>query len=104
MLSRIKKNDLVAVISGKDKGKQGRIIAIDPKDRLIKVKDIALVTRHKKARSQDEKGGIMQEEGFIPVSKVMPVCGSCKKACRVRVKFLEDAKSVRVCHRCAEAL
>lgn len=104
MLSRVKKNDLVFVTSGKDKGKQGRVIALNLKKSTVMVKGIGMVVRHVKARRQGEKSGIVKEESYIPLFKVMPVCSSCKKPCRVRVKFLEGAGSqkVRTCHRCNE--
>ena len=103
MLSRVKKNDTVLVLSGKDKGKQGLVITVDPKKDLVLVKDVGVVTRHVKARRTGEKSGLIKEEGFIPLCKVMPVCPSCKKPCRVQVKFLENRDKARVCHRCKEA-
>ncbi len=103
MLNRVKKNDTVVVISGRDKGKQGQIIKVDSKKKLILVKDVGVVTRHIKARKSGEKSRIAKEEGFITFCKVMPVCPSCKKACRIQTKFLEDRKKTRICHRCKEA-
>ena len=103
MLSRVKKNDLVLVISGKDKGKQGSVIEIDKKNKKVLVKNVGIVTRHVKARKSGEKSRIVKEESGISLSKVMPVCPSCKKGCRVQTRFLEDGQKVRICHRCKEA-
>jgi len=104
MLSRVKKNDTVLVLSGKDKGKQGTVIAIDPKNDLVLVKDVCIITRHVKAQKTGQKGGIVKEESYIQLCRVMPVCPSCKKPCRVQIKFLEDNKNKeRICHRCKEA-
>jgi large subunit ribosomal protein L24 len=104
MLSRVKKNDLVLVTSGKDKGKQGHVISVDVDKSVVMVKGIAIVTRHLKARKQGEQSRILKEESYIPMCKVVPICPSCKKACRVQVSFLEDGKNKsRVCHRCKEA-
>jgi len=103
MLSRIKKNDNVIVISGKDKGKQGTVLKVSPKDGEILVKGVAIATKHIKAKKTGETSRIVKEETYIPLSKVMPICKSCKKACRVRVKLLENENKVRVCHRCQEA-
>ena len=103
MLSRIKKNDSVVVLSGKDKGKQGSVIKVDPKKGLLLVKDIGIVTRHLKARKSGEKSRITKEESYLPLCKVMPICSSCKKPCRVQVKLLAEGKKVRICHRCKEA-
>lgn len=104
MLSRVKKNDLVFVTGGKDKGKQGRVIALNLKKSTVMVKGVGVVVRHVKARRQGEKSGIIREETYIPLCKVMPICSSCKKPCRVRIAFLEAAegKKTRVCHRCKE--
>ena len=102
MLSRIKKNDLVSVVSGKDKGKEGRVITVDSKKARVLVKGVAIVTRHAKARKQGDKSGIVKEETYVPLCKVMPVCPSCKKTCRTQVKEMEDGKRARICHRCKE--
>jgi large subunit ribosomal protein L24 len=103
MLSRVKKNDLVLVLSGKDKGKQGNVISVDTKYNRVYVKDVAIVTKHVKAKRGGEKSRIVKEEGPIALSKVMPVCPSCKKACRVQVRFLEEGNKTRICNRCKEA-
>lgn len=109
MLGRIKKDDLVVVIAGKDKGKQGHVIAIDHGKGRVLVKDVCLVTRHIKAKRQGEKSRIAKEEGPIHFCKVMPICPSCKKPCRVQVRMLEEGKEgkhpakVRVCCHCKEA-
>lgn len=104
MLSRVRKNDLVSVISGRDKGKQGRVIVVDPKKGRALVKGVSLITKHKKPRRQGEKGGIIKEESYMSLAKIMPICSACKKACRVKITLLKDEKKrVRICHRCKEA-
>jgi large subunit ribosomal protein L24 len=103
MIARIKKDDLVTVLSGKDKGKQGHVISIDNKKERVLVKGIAIVTRHVKARKQGETSRIAKEESYVPVCRVMPICPSCKKRCRVQVRVLDDGKTVRSCHHCKEA-
>lgn len=103
MMSRVKKNDSVIVLSGRDKGKQGLVINVDHKNGNVIVKDVELVTRHVKARKAGEKSGIVKQERYIPLYKVMPVCPSCNKPCRVQIKFLESNDKARVCHRCKEA-
>lgn len=102
MLARIKKNDTVYVISGKDKGKQGAVIDIVPKKGKVLVKGVAIVAHHKKPRQAGEVGGIRKEESFIDISRVMPVCLACKKPSRVNAKTLDTGKRVRVCNRCEE--
>lgn len=100
MIARIKKNDTVMVISGKDKGKQGQVLEVLPKKDKALIKGIGIITRHVKARRQGEVGGIKKEESYVTLAKVMPLCISCKKPCRVNVKELENNKSTRVCNRC----
>ena len=102
MLSRVKKNDTVLVLSGKDKGKQGHVIEVDPKKNLVLVKDVGVVTHHVKPKRSGEKGKILKEERAVQLCKVMPICPACKKACRVQVKFLEDHAKARMCHHCKE--
>ena len=104
MLNRIRKNDLVMVISGKDKGVQGRVITVDPKSSRVKVRGACLLARHKKARSPKDQGGIEREESFIHLSKVMPICSVTGKPVRVRTKVAADGKKIRVSHRSGEAL
>lgn len=102
MVARVKKDDMVMVLSGKDKGKQGSVIAILPKKGKVMVKEVAVMTKHVKARKAGEISGIRKEESFIDLSNVMPVCSSCKKACRVNSKSLDSGKRIRVCNRCKE--
>lgn len=96
-MMRIKKNDKVRVISGKDKGKEGIVLALLPKKNKVKVKGVSIVTKHVKARRQGETSGIRKEESFIYADKVMPICPSTNKPCRVGSKLLEDGKRVRIC-------
>lgn len=102
MVARIKKNDTVVVLSGKDRDKKGMVIEVLPKKGKVLVKDIALVTRHVKARKQGEVSGIKKEEGYVSASILMPVCASCKQPCRVNAKAIEGGTRVRVCNRCEE--
>ena len=102
MIGRVKKNDTVLILSGKDKEKKGEVIAIPKKKGKILVKGIALVTRHVKARKAGEFSGIRKEESFINLSNVIPICTSCKKPCRINSKLLDTGKKVRICNRCKE--
>ncbi len=102
-MMRIKKNDTVVVITGKDKGKQGTVIDIIPEKNLVKVSGVAFVTKHVKARRQGQTSAIKREESFINISNVMPIANNADKPSRVRCKVLESGKKVRVCHRTQEA-
>ena len=102
MVARIKKNDQVKVISGRDKNKKGSVIQVLPKKGVVLVKDVAIVTRHVKPRKAGEQGGIRKEESYIRLSKVMPICSACKQAVRTNTKVLEDGKKARMCNHCKE--
>ncbi len=102
MVARIKKNDTVVVLTGKDKGKTGAVIEMLPKKGKIMVQGVAIVTRHAKARRQGEVAGIKKQESFITISNVMPVCSSCKTPARTGSKVLENGKRARICGRCKE--
>jgi len=97
----IRKDDMVVVLSGKDKGKQGKILAVDPKGGKVVVEGINMVSRHTKPRRQGEEGGIIKKEAPMYACKVMRVCPKCGKATRPAHKTLADGKKVRVCKKCA---
>lgn len=101
-MARIKKGDTVMVIAGKDKGKKSTVIEVCPTDGLLLIKDVGMVVRHTKPRRQNEQGSIKHRESYIPTNKVMPVCGSCHKPCRVNSKTLDEGKRVRLCNMCKE--
>lgn len=102
MVARVKKNDTVVILQGKDKGKKGTVIDLDLNHDTVMVKGINVVTRHVKARKQGETSGIKKEEKYINMSNVMPVCASCSKPCRVNVAELEGGKRARACNKCKE--
>lgn len=102
MLARIKKNDTVQVISGKDKGKQGAVIAVNPEENKVMIKGVAIVTRHVKPKKAGQAGVIKKEEIFVHAAKVMPVCSNCKKPCRINVRIEESDNKVRLCNQCNE--
>ena len=95
----IKKDDKVIVLSGKDKGKQGKILVSDPKAMKVIVEGVNVATKHQKPRKQGEEGGIIKVETPIYVSKVQLVCPKCGKATRVGHK-IENGKKSRVCKKC----
>ncbi|TET06993.1 50S ribosomal protein L24 [Candidatus Dependentiae bacterium] len=102
MIARIRKDDTVIVISGRDKGKTGMVIEVLPKKKKAFVKGIAIVTKHAKPRRQGEAGSIKKKESNVDLSTLMPVCGACKKPCRINTKRLKEGNCVRVCNRCKE--
>ena len=99
----IKKNDTVVVLSGKDKGKQGKVLGTIPSESKVVVEGINMVTCHVKPRRQGEEGGIVKREAAIYASKVQVVCPKCGKGTRVAHK-IEDGKKSRICKKCGAEL
>ena len=99
----VKKNDTVVVLSGKDKGKQGKVLSVDPKAGKVVVEKINMVSRHQKPRKQGEEGGIIQKEAPIYACKVQKVCPKCGKPTRVSHK-VEGDKKVRICKKCGDEI
>ena len=95
----IKKDDRVVVLSGKDKGKQGKVLVADPKAMKVIVEGVNVATKHQKPRKQGEEGGIIKVETPIYAAKVQLVCPKCGKGTRVGHKIAGD-KKVRVCKKC----
>ena len=107
----VKKGDTVVVISGKDKGKKGKIMVAQPDDERVIVQGAAMVTRHVKPRKQGQPGGRIEKEGPIHASNVMLVCPKCDKPTRIAHKIKEveisgekKQKSVRVCKKCGKVI
>lgn len=96
MVQRIKKDDLVQVVSGKDRGATGTIVSIDKKKNRVLVKGVGMITKHIKPKRTGEKGQILKEESYIHISNVMPVCPGTKKPCRVGAQVRPDGKRVRI--------
>jgi large subunit ribosomal protein L24 len=93
----------VIILTGKDKGKRGSVIDILPKEGKVKVKGIAIATRHVKARSQGETSMIKKEEAFIDISNVMPIDPKTDKPSRVNFTKLEDGSKARISNVSKEA-
>ena len=100
----VKTGDTVLVISGKDKGKKGKVMAVSPSEGKIIVEKVNIVSKHVKPRRMGEPGGIIKAEGAFYASKVMVVCPRCKEATRVGHKVYEDGTKGRICKKCGEAL
>lgn len=98
----IKKDDTVVVISGKDKGKKGKVLVAEPKSGKVVVEKVNMITKHQKPKGQRNPGGIVHQEAPLYASKVMLVCGKCGKPMRVGYKLLENGSKVRICRKCGE--
>ena len=100
---KIRKDDTVVVLSGKDKGKEGKVLIANPKEGKLVVEGVNVATKHQKPRKQGEEGGIIKVETPIYACKVMVVCPKCGKPTRVAHK-LDAGKNVRVCKKCGANL
>jgi large subunit ribosomal protein L24 len=100
---RLKKGYLVKVISGKEKGKTGKVMRILKKKDRVTVEKVNLIKKHQRPDAKG-KGGIVEKEGSIHASNLLLVCGKCNEGVRIGSKILEDGKKVRVCRECNEIL
>ena len=101
---KIKKEDMVLVVVGKDKGKKGKVRQVMSKDNVLVVEGVNIIKRHMKPRAQARQAGIIEREAPIQISNVMLICSKCGKPVRVQSKILEDGKRVRVCGKCDEVI
>ena len=101
--AKIKKNDKVVVIAGKDKGKTGEVIEVLPKENRVKVRGVNIVKKHQ-PQTQTSAGGILEIEAFLHVSNVAHVDPKDNKPTRVGFKTLEDGRKVRVAKRSGEVI
>jgi len=101
---KIRKNDTVLVVAGKDKGKKGKVRFAYPKDEQLVVEGVNYIKKHTKATGNVRQAGIIERESPIHVSDVMLLCDKCNKPARVGSRFLEDGKKVRICRSCHEVI
>jgi len=93
----VKKGDTVVILSGRDKGKQGKVVQVSPKEKKVIVEGLNLVTKHVKPTQMGQQGQLVSCEAPLYACKVMAVCPKCGKPTRVAHKINEDGKKVRVC-------
>ncbi|AFK06405.1 MULTISPECIES: 50S ribosomal protein L24 [Mesotoga] len=103
-MSRVKKEDTVMIISGKDRGKKGKVLKTFPSEKKIIVEGVNFTKKHQRPTNQYREGGIIERESPIYVSKVMVVCPNCNKPTRVAHKILENGEKVRSCKKCGEII
>ncbi len=102
--TRIKKDDKVKIITGRDKGKIGKVLKVVTKDSRMVVENINIVKSHQKPNMKNPQGGIISKEAPIDFSNVMLMCNHCMTPIRIKMKTLEDGKKVRVCPKCKETI
>jgi len=100
----IRKNDTVIVISGKDKGKKGKVRFAHPKDETLIIEGINFIKRHTRATHQARQAGVIELEAPVHISKVMLLCDKCNHSSRIGFRFLEDGKKVRFRKACQEVI
>jgi len=101
---RIKKNDTVLVIAGKDKGKKGKVRFAYPEKERVLVEGVNFIKRHTRAKGQVKQAGIIEREAPINVSDVMLLCSRCNHPARIGYRYLEDNRKVRYCRACKEVI
>lgn len=103
MTINIRKGDNVVVITGKEKGKTGKVLSVNPSDNTVIVANVNIIAKHQKPKKAGEKGGINKTEGKINVSNVQVICDACKKATRI-AHAEENGKRFRKCAHCGASL
>ncbi|MBA7507015.1 50S ribosomal protein L24 [subsurface metagenome] len=101
---KIRKNDTVIIITGKDKGKSGKVRRAFPKEDRVVVEGLNMIKRHSRAPRATRQAGIIELEAPIRLSNVMLLCDKCGKPTRVGFRFLADGKKARICNACQEVI
>ncbi len=99
---KIRKDDQIMVMSGKEKGKTGKVMRVNPDNATALVEKLNIVKRHQKPSAKYKHGGIIEKEAPIAVAKLMLICEKCKGPVRVGRKILEGGEKVRYCKKCGE--
>jgi len=98
----VKKDDLVMIITGKDKGKSGKILRVLPDKGRVLVENLNLIKRHTRPSRTNNEGGIIEKEAPIAISNVQLLCQGCNKPVRTGIRTLEDGSKTRYCKQCNE--
>jgi large subunit ribosomal protein L24 len=102
--AKIKRNDTVQVLAGKDRGRRGDVRLVLTKDERAIVTGVNMVKKHRRQRSPQEPGGILETEAPIQISNLALVCRDCDRPTRVGFRVLDDGRKIRFCKRCQEAI
>ena len=101
---KIRKDDKIIVLTGKEKGKIGTVLKVDPEKERVIVEKVNMVKKHAKASAQTAQGGIIEKEAPLNISDVMIVCNKCAEPTRIGKRVLEDGSKIRVCKKCGEPM
>ena len=99
-----RRDDTVLILSGEDRGKQGKVLKVFPKQQRVIIEGVNFIKRHTRPTQKNPKGGIVEKEGSISFSNVMVVCSKCGEPTRVGAKIIADGSRVRTCKRCREMI
>ena len=102
--AHVKKGDTVMVITGKERGKRGKVLIVLPAKRRVIVEKLNMIKRHQRPTQKLRQGGIIEREGTLNLSNVMVVCGKCDQPTRTGTQMLAEGKKARVCKRCGEII
>ena len=100
----VKQGDTVYILSGKDKGKKGKVLSVVPNDSMVLVEGINMSTKHRKPKGRYQQGGIIHQESPVNGAKVMLVCERCSAPTKVGKRVLENGEKARVCKKCNEII
>lgn len=101
---RLKKGDTAVVLTGRNKGKKGRVLSVNPQDDNVIIEGVNKVKRHMKPSKKYQQGGIIEKEAPLHLSNVMLVCPKCSKPTRISNSLLDDGRKLRTCKKCKEVL
>ncbi len=101
---KIRKEDNVLVITGKDKGKKGKVRFVYPGKNRVLIEGVNMIKTHSRARQQVKQAGLIEREAPIALSNVMLICTRCNKPARIGYKILDDGRKARICRSCKEAI
>ena len=102
--AHVRRGDLVAVISGRERGKRGKVLRVLRDRGRVMVEKVNMIKRHQRPTQKLRQGGIIEREGALALANVLLVCGRCDRAARTGIKVLGDGRRIRVCKRCGESI
>jgi large subunit ribosomal protein L24 len=102
--TKIRKGDTVMVMSGRERGKSGKVLSVLREDGKVTVEKLNVIKRHTKPSQKNRQGGILEREAPLAISNVMYLCGNCNKPVRLGIKALTDGRRVRICRKCNEVI
>ena len=102
--AHVRKGDTVVVVAGKERGKKGKVLRVIPEKGRVVVERVNMIKKHQRPTQKLRQGGIIEREGPLALSNVLPICPRCDKPSRAGVKVLGDGRKVRTCKRCGEPI